>query len=399
MIRRPWLSAVNVGFILPFVALSVIDPRPLSACPAQAARDSAGIEIVSNPGTDTPLDWRIRKVLRLGDAMGPPETSFFKLNPYSVGAGPGGTILVLNRGNYRVVVFSRDGIVLRAFGRQGAGPGQLRNPVSIWLSPSGAIRVLDFMAGILTFDSEGTLLAQEVPEQGVIGLGMHMEETPAGLVHSWSVGLRSDTLLIEEVRIARGADTTTLARWELRPTKTIRHPTCRLTVQFGPIFEPELIWDANAGHVAVLSDYSYRIDLYGHDGAPVRSIRRDIAPRRTTRDDALRELGPTPGFNFPPDRLCVWDPAELVKERGFYPLLQPIEALALAPDGYLWARRTRPGDDPGPIDVFRPDGTYAGTLPASMPFPDAFIDSSRFLSVETDELDVEHVAVYEVVAE
>lgn len=357
--------------------------------------DSAGIEIVSNPGTDIPLQWTTGQVMRLGDALGPPETSFFKLNAYSVVAGPEETILVLNRGNHRIVVFSRDSKVLGSFGRQGGGPGEMQNPVSIWVDPGNRIRVLDWMGGILNYDLDGTLISEDPHEATAVG--MHMEETPAGLVHTFSVGLRSDTVLIEQIRIAQGADTIVLAEWKKIPTTMIEHPTCPLRVGFGPIFEPELVWDTNGRDVAVLAGYSYRVDLYGPDGRMVRSIRRGVDLRHATSDDARRELGAALGFRSQ-GRLCTWDPKELVELRGFYPLIQPLDAMALAPDGYLWARRTNPGDNPGSIDVFRPDGTYAGSLPGSTPFPDAFLDSTHFLTIETDEFDVEYVVVYQISA-
>lgn len=394
--KRTKLPSHVLSLVLIPALCAVTLVSPLEGQKADAAttvRDSAGIEIVSNPGTDIPLQWTTQQVMRMGDALGPPETSFFKLNPYSVVGGPDSTILVLNRGTYRIVVFARDGKVLDSFGRQGGGPGEMQNPVSIWVDPGNRIRVLDWMGGILNYDLDGTLISEDPHEATAVG--MHMEETPAGLVHTFSVGLRSDTILIEQIRIAQGADTIVLAEWEKVPTTTIVHPTCALRVGYGPIFEPEMVWDTNGRDVAVLAGYSYRLDLYGPDGKLVRSIRRAVDLIQATSDDARQELGPVPGFRIR-GRLCTWDPKELVELRGFYPLIQPLDAMALTPDGYLWARRTNPGDDPGSIDVFRPDGTYAGSLPGSTPFPDAFLDSTHFLTIETDEFDVEYVVVYEI---
>ncbi|MGB5675490.1 MAG: 6-bladed beta-propeller [Gemmatimonadota bacterium] len=361
--------------------------------------DSAGVTIVSNPGIDTPLEWSIRPVLRLGDALGPPETSFFNLTPYSVAAGPEGTILVLNRGNYRVVVFSREGRVLRSFGRQGKGPGEMQNPVSIWVNAMGRIRVLDWAGGTLNYDLQGNLTTED--PGAAMWLGQRMKETSAGLVHTVNVGLRSDTLLIEQLRIATATDTAVLAEWTQTPSTMIKHPTCPLEVQYAPVFAPEMVWDANRMDVVVLADYSYRIDMVGPEGRLMRSVRRGIEPRQTTRQDALRELGPEPGMTFPatetmPGMRCKWDPESLLEERGFYPFLQALDAVALSPDGYLWARRLEPGDEPGPIDVFDPTGRYVGSLPPDTPFPNAFLDGTHYLTMETGELDVEYVSVHEI---
>jgi len=370
--------------------------------PRQSTRDSSGVEIVTNPGADSQLEWSIHRVLRLGDALGGPETNFFNLTPYSVAPGPDGTILVLNRGNYRVVVFSNDGRVLRSFGRQGKGPGEMQNPVSIWVDPNQRIHVLDWAGGTLNYDVEGNLFSEDT--RPVMAVGQRMKEIPSGLVHTFSVGWRSDTLLIEQVRIAEATDTAVLTEWKKLPTTTIKHPTCPLEVGYAPVFEPELLWDANDNFVVVLADYSYRLDVFGSKGTLVRSVRRRIDPRQTTREDALRELGPEPGMTFPatekaPGMRCRWAPESLLDERGYYPLLQALDGLALSPDGHIWARRLEPGDAPGPIDVFAPDGFYLGSLPPGTPFPNAFLDSTHYMTIEADELDVEYVSVYEVQSE
>jgi hypothetical protein len=378
-----------LGIILPVTGLRA----------QESIRDSAGVTIVSNSGADTPLQWSTRPILRLGDALGPPETSFFNLTPYSVAAGPDGTILVLNRGNYRVVVFSGNGRVQRSFGRQGKGPGEMQNPVSIWVDAKQRIRVLDWAGGTLNYDLHGNLTSEDAAV--AMWLGQRIKETSSGLVHTINVGLRSDTLLIEQLRIATESDTAVLAEWGKTPSTMIKHPTCPLEVQYSPVFEPEMVWDANDRDVAALADYSHRIDVFGSEGKLVRSVRRDIEPRETTLQDALRELGPEPGMTFPatettPGMRCRWDPESLLEQRGFYPFVQAIDAIALSPDGYLWARQLEPGDDPGPIDVFAPDGSYIGSLPPDTPFPNAFLDATHYLTIETGELDVEYVSVYEI---
>lgn len=92
------------------------------------------------------------------------------------------------------------------------------------------------------------------------------------------------------------------------------------------------------------------------------------------------------------ERVC--DPAEVVEQRGFAPHLPTVGRLALAPDGTLWVQRYSVGeDDPGPIDLFDPDGRYLGTLSDDPPFPVGFLPDGRILFSEKDEWDVERLAV------
>lgn len=361
-----------------------------------SVRDSAGVSIVTSTGIDRPLDWTVEPVLRLGDAVGPPETTLHRLNPYSVAAAPDGRLVVLNRGNYSVVVFSAEGTPLTSFGRRGDGPGEMRNPVSLWVSPSGPIRVLDWATGILSYEPDGTLISRDTGARGALGLGQRVKETSESTVFTWNIGTRSGNAAVEQVRLVTGGDTLVLGEVRKQPTSTHRYPSCNnLRIQWPPIFEPEISWDAAGERLVVVPRLTYEIDLYEGDGRRTRSIRRPFGPVRVTRDDALAELGPNPGMGLN-NALCEFDAEELVDQRGFYDRLRAVDRLTLSPDGHLWVGRTRVGDEPGPIDVFRPDGVYAGTLPAATPFPLLFLDEDRYAAIETDELDDEYVVVYRV---
>lgn len=388
-------SAACLGLLL--AACAAQDDSRGVAIAETEVRDSAGVSIVTSSGVQRPLGWTVEPVLRLGHAVGPSETNLHRLNPYSVAAAPDGRLVVLDRGNHRVVVFSAEGEPRTSFGRQGDGPGEMRNPVSVWVSPSGPIRVLDWASGILSYEPDGTLISHDTDSRGATGLGQRVEETSAGTVFTWHVGLRSNTGVVEQVRLASGIDTLVLGEIRKRPPSTHRYPSCNnLRVGWSPIFEPDIPWDAAGERIAVAPRLTYGIDLYEGGGRWTRSIRRPLEPLQVTRDDALDELGPNPGMGLD-NALCEFDAEELVDQRGYYDHLQPVARLTLSPEGHLWVRRTRIGEEPGPIDVFRSDGVYAGTLSPTTPFPLLFLDEDRFVALETDELDVEYVVVYRVI--
>lgn len=80
--------------------------------------------------------------------------------------------------------------------------------------------------------------------------------------------------------------------------------------------------------------------------------------------------------------------------RGFAPTIPAIARVALSPDGRLWVEHRAARGDPQAIDLFTPDGHYAGTLPPGSPFPILFLPDGRIAAAETDEFDATRLLVF-----
>lgn len=78
-------------------------------------------------GLDLP-EWTLEETLRLGSLDG--EWDAF-VSPGLPREGPGGVIVLLDRGLPAVRLFDRDGRYIRDLGRQGEGPGEYVSPASI----------------------------------------------------------------------------------------------------------------------------------------------------------------------------------------------------------------------------------------------------------------------------
>lgn len=358
--------------------------------------DSAGVAVVTSPGSDLPLELELRDAFALGGEEAGPA-SFYALHEAGVAGDARGRIYVLDGSSHRVAIFGPDGEAVRTLGREGGGPGELKGGWSLSVTAGGTVSVWDQgKGGLVLWGSDGEPLPEWIPfpRPSYLG-GLHHALSGSGYVTS-HLGLdaqeRRANLL---VRVA-GEDTATLAS-QHQPNREspAMFPSCGGGINFPPLFTPHVVWDHRDGMTAVVPGAGYRIDLY-RDGSLVRSVRRDIPVTAATRVVAIAEVGEGFRINFGRGP-CLVPPEEYVDARGWASTVPAIANLRIAPDGGLWVQRRVPGEEHPPIDVFGPDGVYAGTLPPGTPFPALLLPDDRVAVITTDDTDVDRLAVKEVV--
>lgn len=362
--------------------------------------DSAGIEIVASAGEDVPLPWTFEPVLRLGGADEGPE-SFSEVDISRFGTDDAGRLYVLDARAFRVVVFAPDGSVVRTMGREGEGPGELRFPIGMAVAPTGVVRVFDIgRGGLVSFDADGAPLDP-------LPFGHYTEP---GIPRHFAL---ADTLTIvaKTYRASDAPGRLSLRGWPISasdPDSVVylefpleENPTADfgcMMLRIPRLLAPGLQWDVEGGLVAVSRMDRYRIDLFDLSGRPVRSVRRDLAPREATEADALAEAGP--GMRMRGNVECEASAEEVVAERGYAERIPLVGSLLLSPSGELWVERFVPGSrhsgDPSPIDVFDETGAYLGTLPEGTPFPVGLLPDGRVALAERDPLDIVRLVIARV---
>lgn len=352
--------------------------------PSTVTTDSAGIRLVSNPAEDTPLDWTFVPSFRLGGANEGPE-AFYSANAGTVKTDAASNIYVLDASAHRVIVFDSSGNHLRTLGREGNGPGELAQPWGLSVSPGGTVYVDDFgNSGIVAFDPDGQPLPREERLRGSrrewVGDGVYTQVRDS----------------IDRLLFTSEGDTTELARIAVeRDDRMIALKSCGISFSgIPPVFAPSIAWDAGPGGMVVRTGVEYQIDVFAGARLTARHSRA-IEPQEVTPELAAREIGEgmtvgTPGG----DRQCETD--EVVEHRGFAARMPTIRHLRLAPDGTIWVSRGGPRPENTATDIFAPDGTYVGTLPADVPYPIGFLADGRVLVAETDDVDVSRLVVYRV---
>ena len=361
------------------------------ASPPVQRTDSAGIAIVQSDGTDVPLAWRFERRLSIGDESSG-EAAFSTLFPDGVAVDDSGRIVVLDSQNSRLIVFDSSGRHLASFGRKGGGPGELQFPSTLRLDPDGHAVVSDFSKReLVRFALDGTVLPG-VPrpgEQPVTRFAL----TEEGLVMSRRDGGRNEPNF-EAIVLVRDTVPETVTRVERPRTEMVMYESCRIGMSLGPIFDPQLLWDAAGDRIVVVPEATYTVDVY-EGTRRVSSIRRDVPPVPTTPEMATRELGDGLTVRWSTNE-CTLDPKEVIEKRGMAPVLPAISRVKLAPDGTIWVARGVVKGDTALVDVFSQTGEYRGTLPKGTPFPAAFFPNGEVVAIELDELDVPRLAIYRV---
>lgn len=390
-----WLSA---GLTLGFATTTTACSRE-SGGVTSSRRDSAGVEIVTNPARDRSLGWTLRREMDLG-SVDREATSFHGLRDQAVAFGRNGRLFVLDSGNHRVVVFDASGDPVATFGREGEGPGRFRNPVAIWTRASGdTVEVLDWALGaIVPFTADGESLEPRPVDVAAVGMGDRLRPHDRGSIYKIRPGFRNYGLDSVRVRLIRSSpeDTSLLATMNRAGPRPARFDRCNLTVDVEPVFEPSMAWDARGGRVAVNTSTAYEVAVR-RDGQLVRLVRRPIPPEEVTFDDAIEEAKANLADDDGKLEMagCPIGWSEWVERSGHRSRLQVVDRIRVDPEGRVWVRRNAVAGE-GPIDVFDATGAYLGTLPPNAPYPAEFDTGQRFAATHTDELDLPHVAVYRI---
>ena len=370
--------------------------------------DSAGVVIAtSSVGAWEPDQrWSLSEQpsLILGNARAGEE--LWRVGGYV--RAPDGSIAVLSAGHSQVRVFDSDGHFLRAFGREGSGPGEMRFPRSMALAPPDTVLVLDSDA-LEVFLLDGTWLESERvgPVPNPFGLGTAAHPTMVApnrsilaLVIRSRAGpprgmQRADNGLA--VLPGPGQPPVFLGSYPGLEQQRLEGGVGNVVPPFAR-FSPRSVGALADEQFLAADNDRYQIDVFDSKGSLRRIIRRDIEPV-VVKDEWVEawkevERGQPWTQRRPAGFERVW------AEMTVHKTLPALERMAVDSDGYLWV--LRPSEVQGVyrnFDVFDPEGRFLGEvkLPSGFrPIPSPLIGRDFFMSVWVDEFDVESVRVYEL---
>jgi hypothetical protein len=190
--------------------------------------------------------------------------------PFSFTLGDDGNYYVSDRGNHRVAVFDGEGDFVRAFGREGDGPGELRSPLLVEVRGDA----------VLVFDNRTTIFRRD-------GTLIDVLSSPAG---RYPHPTRDGSLFVQgNIRSTREGMNYFGARGQVinetgEVVASVETPQVRMDSMLAYNGAPSVMLTP-AEEIVATTGAEPVIDWYGLDGRLLRRARIDLPPEPVTEAD------------------------------------------------------------------------------------------------------------------
>lgn len=345
--------------------------------------------------------WRAVEVAGIGSADAADPAYVFG-EVVDAAPDPLGRVWVLDRQAKELRVFDAAGRHVRTVGREGAGPGEFRNPIGLTWDAGGRMWVVDTSnQRYEVFDTAGRHVRSY--RRSIEGWGL-----------PWGGGFdRGGESLYEPsyytdpaTRESRHA----YIRHRLQGPELVPSDTFLLPEHEEATYEVEYSGGSHFMRVPYAPALAWHFD--GEQGLWFGVGDRYLLVRRALAGDTLRvvERAHRPVAVAAGERDSV---VALLRERsasanlgtrtsgpldlGRIPAVKPaFRGLVVDDRGYLWVAATAPGAEPaGRWDVFDPEGRYLGGVQMELEvLPLPRIRGNTVVGVRRDDLDVPRVVVY-----
>lgn len=404
-------AARAVLLILAFPACSDAPPAPPSAEATPGG-----------PGVDRHLAVEVREIYRIGGFDAPAWVDLTRIAAMVFDTD--GNLMVLDGMRRDVLVVDSVGDFVRRLGGPGEGPGEFQAPTGMAVLDDGDLTVFDAGAFRITrFSPQGDLRLTRPVDVGVAGFPLGPTLRPLGgevIAEVLGPASKADPYARRVVALGAGADSghrLLLDAWGPEPPdesgtrfrgKRVETPGWNEAA-----FPPPLSFAPFPdGRVAIVDSLDYRVRLIdGVTGRVERTLRRPLRPepvtdeirdaevaRRITTTRPTRRLGRAGSADPHVTSLDAGERAALlaamIDDLDFPDSIPVLRRLDVDPEGRIWIERSSALRPSGPIDLFSPNGRYAGTIPPDeLAFPDAFGPGGLAAWLSTDDLDVPVIRV------
>ena len=389
------------------------------------------------PAKDRPLSVEGEDLFSVGSITGEEWETFARIG--GVAFDGQGNLYILDVDNFRVVKVDSRGRLLSEMGGQGGGPGEFGMPLSFSVTPSGEVRVFDLgQQGFTIFNPDGSFKNTTKMAGGGLFFpsGGLLTHPGGGIVSGGAGGIRisggggageEKPRPVELYTLGDELEVTTVYEaWNphvavgSRRAETASAGGMQISAPPQRAFDPSLMVGVLPdGRLAVADSSTYAIKLIEPGQGVVQTLRRPIAPRKTTRrdqsDERARQLeevvantsagggGRAYALSGSGSGSSIQISAEQVRALAeqriegmeFAEEIPVLAEMAADWEGRLWVQRTgrRVGEE-GPIDLVTGNGGYLGSLsPGEFEMPDAFGPNGLVAYIQRDDLGVPTVLV------
>lgn len=383
-------------------------------------RDSAGVRIVENsaPAWRTTEAWHLSDVPRvdIGVVEGDPHYQFD--NVTGALRLRDGRIVVANAGSGELRFYDATGTYVSTSGRKGGGPGEFQSLSSVERLGGDSLLAFDRSSRrISIFDATGHFLQAITPQQAALQLSRYVGHFEDGSF----VMFASGSIMGADGKLPNGL---------VRPSVTYAHVT-----RDGALVDTIGVFRGNASFVKAKSSSggsllsiqitrgglyhspvtavhdttfyygssdAYEIGLYGADGTLRRSVRR-TQPNGKVTDAVIDQMkqAALDGAKERTGTVTAQQRTQVEQRYAEQPLPETMPAyrnLLIDSEGDLWVQEydVIPDAQPPRWTVFDPSGQMLGTVTMPVRFTPYDIGPDYILGLWRDDLDVEHVQLYEL---
>jgi hypothetical protein len=400
---RPPLFASSAALL---IACGNEDQRP----PGPALRDSAGVQIVENTGYRWPegRGWRLsdEPSVDIGVLDGDPNYQLFRV----VGAVrlSDGRLVVANSGTNELRFYDPSGTYVVTSGRRGGGPGEFGGLSWLGTSEDDSLLTYDWPnRRISVFDADGGFARGFVLRE--------LSHAPPSHVHP--APLADGSLLVGAQRFFSTGPLTTGAYHDtifhlvfdgegVLADTVGRHAGAELYVAaVGEQIDLMPLPFGRSAHAAPWRDgfffgsgASYEIAYFSRTGGLFRLVRKTHTGTQVTPAHIRRYVeAQLEGIDDESERRFM---ESLFAEVPFPETMPAYQGLLVDAEGHLWVREYQPsGEEHLRWTVFDPEAVMLGVVETPPRFRVYQIGSDFVLGRWTDDLDVEHVQLYQLLKE
>lgn len=391
---RRWMSTSVVAIM----AMSCSDPGADSHTPVRyTSTDSAGVDLAVTLWTDPPpsTGWTVGLVPRV--VFGQSDTDFVGF--YEIDDAvrlSDGRVVVLDAGAKELLYFSSSGEFQARAGGTGDGPGEFRDPAGLVRLPGDTLCVYARRSQHLSlFDQAGNWIVDRAMDE--------IEELPPTQLfrladaHDGSVIIHNPTGFYVRVDEEEGPVDNPNFRFATDGTYegVVGEPSTMWIHATRILFDGARVTDAAGGRLYVRDPARYEIRVYDYAGELLRIHRLTRPGRPTAEEDRERYKEHLRNdVQNPPllERLIAGvDGATLADS---FPAIDRFHVDSL---GNIWVRDySPPWETDATTGVFSADGPWLGTVHLPPDLRLLEIGADYLLGVRTDELDVQHLVLYDL---
>ncbi len=202
-----------------------------------------------------------------------------------------GNVYVLDNQLCQVVVFSPDGVHLEDLGRQGDGPGELRQPMGLVSLGDDVLGIgMGFPGQMVSLNLDGTPLPTKYPvgepSEGNIGIMMSLQHVDGVLVASGGRMVFEDQDQSHTERFLSVADATTSGFHRILERATPLDPTGRQFSEDAAYYIDRSWALGPQGNIyAPMKRDAYEVSVFDQTGQLLRVFGRKYQPRKRSQDE------------------------------------------------------------------------------------------------------------------